>query len=236
MAIDPKNLPGGKPDSNDKINYSETRVLKGKETVREFENTLKELDEGVDKLHHQYDLFFNGSRRRPPWEERIALDRLARKLRRMNVKRTIDSFRLASVVSKYVMRLELWNKSMKLAEEGQKLPGWSQVRRTDLVPEQHTTIPPEKKKPAEPRAKGVASSAATLGGKNGGGETERLFNMYVAARKKTGQDVSKLNIDKFAGMLDKQTKSLVSKNKCKSVSYRVEIREGKVALKAKPVR
>ena len=64
-------------------------------------------------------------------------------------------------------------------------------------------------------------------------EMRKVFNSYVAARKKVGDDVSTADFEKFRGALVKQTRALIDSGKATAVSYRVEIADGKVAIKAK---
>jgi hypothetical protein len=65
---------------------------------------------------------------------------------------------------------------------------------------------------------------------------ERLLESYLDAARACGQDVKGLTAKKLQAVVDKQTAALRKQLGCKDVSFRVTVQDGKVKLKASPVR
>ena len=61
---------------------------------------------------------------------------------------------------------------------------------------------------------------------------ERLYQAFVQAKAKTGEDTHKLSPAGFKEFVRKKTKDLQEKQKCQNVEYVVEVIAGHVKLKA----
>ena len=64
-------------------------------------------------------------------------------------------------------------------------------------------------------------------------ELRKVFNSFVAAKRKCGQDVSEGAFEGFKQKLGAQSQQIISSGKGSAVSYRIEVQDGKVAIKAK---
>jgi hypothetical protein len=68
----------------------------------------------------------------------------------------------------------------------------------------------------------------------GDAQLRQLYDVYVAAKKRCNEDVSRLSYDAVAKSVAKQVPELMAKHKAKSVEFEVVIRDGKAVLKAVP--
>lgn len=63
-----------------------------------------------------------------------------------------------------------------------------------------------------------------------------LFDQFVSAKRECGEDTSRLTYQRFVAKLDRNRAALMSRYKCSDVRFDVATRDGKVTLKATPIR
>jgi hypothetical protein len=63
-----------------------------------------------------------------------------------------------------------------------------------------------------------------------------VYDQYVATRKQCGEAIDNLTFDKFLVTLRKTRDQIVEKQGVKSVRFAVQVKEGKAALKAQPIK
>lgn len=215
------------------VNYNEVRVVTNKDT-EQFEKLLNQLQDKIRKTKRQYELWFYGTEDTPPHEMRVELDRFVRLTRVKQPKRTADQFRMAQVLSQYQTLADLWDKTQRKMEEGGKAPWMAKMRRSPLdeLREANEKRQEEAREASRRSKRKQGSYVAKIGADGSDDDFRKVFNSYVAARKKTG-DAAAADYEKFKAKLAKQTKSLIDSGKARAVSYRVEVQDGKVAIKAK---
>ena len=64
----------------------------------------------------------------------------------------------------------------------------------------------------------------------------KVFEEFIAMKKKCGEPTASLTFDKFKTKLEKNRSELIAKHGCKQVRFQVYIKDGKAALKATPVK
>ena len=221
--------PGATGPTKPKVDYTQVRTIADPEKER-TDRLIVELEELMRQVQREYDLWFNGTQQKPPYELRNKLDTHVRLLRAKLPKRVADQFRIGTVLSKYAVRAELWDKSVRKQEEGGFAPWMSQSRRNpldDLRDENEKRQEEAKEKQKTPYLARITAPEQDVD------EMRKVFNSYVAAKKKVGDDISGADFDKFRTALVKQSKQLIDSGKASAVSYRIEIQDGKVAIKAK---
>lgn len=68
------------------------------------------------------------------------------------------------------------------------------------------------------------------------GYFRKVFDDFVALKKKCGESTASLTFTKFAGKLRKNRDALIAKHGCKEVKFQVYVKDGKAALKATPLK
>ena len=234
MPPEPPKKPGkGGPPAPEaqkkKVDYTQVRVLGDPEQER-TDRLIAELQDMMRAVRREYDLWFNGTNPKPPYEMRNKLDTHVRLLRVRLPKRTADQFRIGTVLQQYQSLAEHWDKSSRKQEEGGFAPWMAQSRKSPL----DALRDENEKREEEARQKQKTPYLARITApEQDVDEMRKVFNSYVAAKKKVGEDVSGADFEKFRTVLVKQTKQLIDSGKAAAVSYRVEIQDGKVAIKAK---
>ena len=239
MAVDKKSAqakrggPGKGP-----VDYKSLRILQS-EQVQKYEESIRELNEAIDKVKLAYHLYFIGTHKKFPREERAKLDRLALQSQQNMPTRTMERFRMQTALIRYTHFCEMWDKSIRKLEAGETVPWVAISRKAELEDEENT-------------ARAAAAAAASPAASNGRGESSpaltrlthpmeeqdevrKIYTSYVAARKKVG-DRGEVSFEKFQAAITKQTETLLSKVQASAVQYRVEIVDNKVAIKAKPIK
>jgi hypothetical protein len=63
-----------------------------------------------------------------------------------------------------------------------------------------------------------------------------VYEAYIATRKQCGEPIDNLNFDKFGLTLRKTRDQIIDKQGVKTVRFSVQVKEGKAALKAQPIK
>jgi len=224
-----------------RVDYSRLRIQKTQDQVN-AEELLERLDKELDRVKLQYQLYFIGTISKPPYDDRVKLDRLARFCRQNIPTRTQERFRMHNLLTKVANYTELWDKTVKNIEEGKTI-AWVPITLRAEEAEEEATAASGNGKPAGPKpasTNGKESSGYLAVLKNPLDPTEqpevlKVFNSYVAARTKVDATTKQLSFEVFQQALAKQVQAILLKD-ATAVQFRIEIAEGRVSLKARPVK
>ena len=169
---------------------------------------LDELSDAIDQLRHAYEKYFAGIERIEPQQARQKVKRMINQLRAKRFNNTASRFRFQSLQARLVTFESHWNRLCRQIEEG--------TFKRDLIRAQR-----HQARHAKPASKPEAPSAV-----------DRLHKEFQDACQKVGQKKG-ISIDALQRTIDKQTKAIKSKYGCKDVHFSVDVKEGKVVLKAK---
>lgn len=197
------------------------------------DEALTIFEESLRKLKIQYDLFFLGIRKLPPSEDRRRLENLVQDLGRSRMRENAARFRYNTLLARYNQFKELWNRQMREREEGPL-----DFRRRAAAMAEGDVPPPS----TEPDAPSVAPSTVT--GRGGesyvrvsdgseAGAARILFEQITEAQEKLGK--SGLSLQQVEKLVASQMEMMRSRHSVQDVGFRVEIVDGKVKLKAKPL-
>ena len=203
------------------------------------EEDLAKIEEGIFKLQKEWDRFFSGQERKAPFEARQRLDRLVRRYIGVELRNNIERFRFQSLTAKYNTLSDLWNRKLRAIEEGRPLSSvqLKHVREAEAEATATASAPA-----AAPSAgsRSMQSSAparaevrlSTLREDEQG--VKDLYEQFRAARASVGE--SEVKFESFRKLIAQQRSRLLEEKDAVAVDFRVALQDGKVALKAKPVR
>ncbi|HEU4400462.1 MAG TPA: MXAN_5187 C-terminal domain-containing protein [Candidatus Polarisedimenticolia bacterium] len=221
-----------------------------------FEEELQRIDQDIRKLKIQYDLYFIGSNPKPPTDQRDAIDKMLKKYQGVHIKSLAERFLYNSLVNKFNAFSELWNKAMRVREEGARVhPLAARAAHQAALAENGGSHGGRAKGGARPAAPGdsggsnglrpaAAARAARHKGRPeetwrvpaGGGNEAMLKNLYqsfIAAKASVG-DEKKPTYDAFAREIARQTATLKGKVNCEAIDFKIDCKDNRVSLKAKP--
>jgi hypothetical protein len=102
-------------------------------------------------------------------------------------------------------------------------------------------LPPARPQAAPPPPRTpVAAAAPAPPAANGAGDEDahwrEVYDQYIATRRQCGEPIDNLTFEKFGVTLRKTRDQLTEKHGATAVRFSVQIKEGKAALKAQPVK
>jgi len=189
-------------------------------TSAKIENDLASLEAGLRQLEAEYNMFFAGRLPRPPWETRSRVDALLKRLDRNPPGNYGDRFRLQSLQARHGSFVDLWDRGLRAREEGR--PG----------PFNHER--PAAAAPDEPRKKDrVVHATSFHDPMQEMDKVQELYERLTDARREQGDEA--VPFHRFAELVRSQVSTLQKKGKT-DVAFRVAIKDGKVALTARPLK
>jgi hypothetical protein len=182
----------------------------------ELEADIVRLESGIRQLKIQYDMFFAGSIPKQPHELRAEIEKLIKRYSNAPIRKYAARFHFNSLVSRFNSLSELWAKTIRTLEEGDR--------------------------PAPAVADRVVAGEQIFARctiKDPAGESAHLKVLHarlLEARKKSGADSGKLSFEAFVRSVSAQAGKLREKTGCDKVELRVIMQDRKVVVKARPGR
>jgi hypothetical protein len=185
----------------------------------EFNRELTALEGDLKRLESEYNMYFAGRLKRPPWETRARVEATVKRLDRTSINNYGARFRFTTLQTRFSRFVDLWDRALRAREEGRPGP---------LMHPRHTE--PPKPDPLEDRIVKVETfhDPTTEDDK-----VRALYDSFVKARQAAGQE--RVAYDKFATLVSTQVRALKDKGGT-DVAFRVAIKDGKVALTARALR
>jgi len=164
-------------------------------------------------LEREYEQWFSGALPTPPWDTQKKCERIVREYNR-NPPRNLSEQTIFSMhQAKFNTYMEMWNRRMRLKEEGKLPTGRSE--RSKRVPQ-----------PTAPREPGA-------GGGGGDDHYRKVFESYVAAKQQAGEATGKIKFESFKSALKKQADQLKASRGIQNVNFGVSVKDGKVSVVAR---
>jgi hypothetical protein len=182
------------------------------EDPKEFDRQLDQLENGIVLLKREVEIYLAGASKKPPTDSQAKLDKAIKRYYGAQGLSYAQRFRYNTLLAKFNSYNELWNKQLRLKEEG-RLPIGAPV-----------PSPPPARAPHRPPAHAPENPM------------ERVFKDYIRTRETTGEGSPQMNFDGFAQILAKQREALIGKYHCKDVQFYVTVEDGKTKLKARPLK
>jgi hypothetical protein len=204
-----------------------------------IEEDLAKIEEGTFKLQKEWERFFSGQERKAPFEAKRRLEHLIRRYLGVEIRNNVERFRFQTLTAKYNTLSDMWNRKLRAIEEGRPLSS-SQVKQVREVAAEDTAATSV---PEEPPADGSINGEplpplravvrlSTLREDEEG--VKELYEQFRTARVSAGQP--EVKFESFRKLITQQRDRLLQEKDAVAVDFRIALQDGKVALKAKPVR
>jgi hypothetical protein len=208
-----------------------------------IEEDLARLEKALRQLQIDWEKFFGGVERRPPTDQRTRVEAMLRKYASAEIRNSTLRFRYQGLQARYNTFNELWNKKLRALEEGRPISPRAGAR----------TAPPALDPEPSPLAEAAAEAAAAADraearaaraeaaravriqdpGRDRAA-VESLFQAFLEERRKTGESTA-VRYESFEKLISQQAQRLSSERGAQAIDFRLETKDGKVALKAKVV-
>jgi hypothetical protein len=183
------------------------------------EEHLNRLEEDVRRLKVEFDIYFNGAAKRPPYDTKGRVETLIKRLADERTLTFAQRYHYNSLVARYTSFLQLWRRTMQEREEGRTQ---SSTRHAARLPESAAEVEPSTFVCADPRR-----DVATV---------KNLFEAFVEAKRRCGEPADELSFARFHRMIAEKSEALKERAGCERVHFSVAVEEGRVAFKAKAER
>jgi hypothetical protein len=190
---------------------------------------LDQLATSIRQLQARWDMYFSGVEKRPPNEAHARVEKVIREYDRSVIRNNADRFRLQGLVSRFNTLNELWQKRLRAREEGRAfgLHG----RQAAVAP----APPPRPEPEAPPRPGGSGGEFRVGDAERDGAAVRALYDRFVEERQRTGEGAAPA-YESFRELIGKQTAKILGAKGARAVDFRLDTKDGRVALKAKVVK
>ena len=175
---------------------------------------LGRLEEDVRRLKVEFDIYFNGAAKRPPYDTKSRVDTLIKRLADDRTLTFAQRYRYNSLVARYNSFLQLWRRTMQDREEG----------RGPAARHERTGREPESAAPQTFVCADARTEVATV---------KSLFETLVEAKRQCGEATEDLSFARFHRMITEKAEALKTRAGCDRVHFSVGVTEGRVSFKAK---
>ena len=188
------------------------------------------LERSFRQLQIEWEKFFGGVEKKPPTDLRARVEALIKKYAYAEIRNNGERFRYQTLSSRYATFNELWNKRVRAIEERRPIGIHGVYERK--------VAPPPVYAPPPPAARAAGSGSGEVRVKDPGGDAaavRSLFDRFLEARKAAGE-AAPVKFESFQKIISQQAARILSEKGAQAVDFRLETKDGKVSLKAKPVK
>ena len=177
---------------------------------------LKRLEEDIRRLKIEFDIYFNGAAKRPPYDTKSRVETL---LKRLGDDRTLtfaQRYLFNSLTARYTSFRELWRRTMQGREEGRDA---AQAARASARDEASHT-----------------NSSATFICDDAHKDVptvKQLYDALIEAKMKCGEPTDDLSFPRFHHLIATKTDNLKERTGCDRVRFSIDVEGGRVSFKAK---
>lgn len=181
-----------------------------------IDEQLVRLEDDVRKLKVEFDIYFNGSSKRPPYDTKGRVETLIKRLADERQLTFAQRYHYNSLVARYTSFRDLWRRTIQDREEG----------RGSF---QRGTAKKEKDAPtaAERTTFVCADAQADVP------TVKNLYDTLIEAKRQCGERVDDFTFAQFHRMIAQKTETLKERLGCERVRYSVGLEGGRVQFKAK---
>jgi hypothetical protein len=184
-----------------------------------LEEEIKKLKAEMERLKFEYNQFFAGNRKLPPYKERSDFEKKLKELSKRKFFTHGPKYMIETLIASYNSYASLWEKIMREIEEGRYVRGKGWVGKDEMMKD---SVPVSVKEPVKEEKK----------------EDEHLSRVYeeYCELKNTLEGRVTIDREKFVRQLKETEKKLKMEKGCKKVEFRVVVEDGKAKIKVIPVK
>ncbi len=197
------------------------------------------LEKQIRLLQIEWEKFFGGVERKPPNDLKTRVEALVRRYANAELRNNTERFRYQNLSARYNTFSELWSKRLRALEEGRPMGlHGAQLHQVVAPPPPPPPSPPSPTEAAAARAALRAAGSSEVRVKDpaaDAGAVRALFDRFLAAREAAGEPGA-VKFESFQKVITQQAARILTEKGAQAVDFRLETKDGKVSLKARPVR
>ena len=199
-----------------------------------LEDELARLEHRIVQLRIQFDLFFSGALPKPPLDARDDLDKVIKRLGSAREMKLAQRFLYNTLLNRWNIFSELWNKRLQAREEGVRTPALVRRRTAAQGGAQSASASstPAAKGPAAQDRRLLARTSIT-NAVDSEGSLKAFYRSFLEARQENGEGKVP-SFERFRQEIERHLQTIRQKVSCERVDFRLYLENNKVALKARP--
>lgn len=180
------------------------------------DDKLTRLEEDIRRLKIEYDTFFNGASKRPPYDTKARVETVIKRLGDDRTLSFAQRYRYNALGSRYNSFRDLWRRTLQGREEGRDAGATARASAKEQAVADFK------------RANFVCDDAHK--------DVELVKNLYsalVEAKKVCGEPVEDFSFPRFHRLIASQADGLKERLGCERVSFSIDVEGGRVSFKAR---
>jgi hypothetical protein len=177
---------------------------------------LTRLEDDIRRLKVEFDIYFNGAAKRPPYDTKSRVETLFKRLGDDRALTYAQRYRYNSLASRYNAFRDLWRRTMQGREEGRDPISAARANVKEEIGklhESHTFVCVDAHK-----------EVATI---------KNLYDSLVEAKRKCGEPTEDFSFPRFHRLIASKADGLKERFGCEGVTFSVAVEAGRVSFKAR---
>ena len=175
---------------------------------------LSRLEEDIRRLRIEFDIFFNGASKRPPYDTKGRVETIMKRLGDDRSLTYAQRFRFNSLAARYNSFRELWRRTMQGREEGRDAMSAARIG--------------AKQENVESNKSFICDDAHR--------DVQLVKNLYeslIEAKRNCGEPIENFSFPRFHRLVASKADGLKEKFGCKRVEFLVAVEGGHVSFRAR---
>lgn len=178
---------------------------------------LARLEEDIRRLKIEFDIFFNGATKRPPYDTKNRVESVIKRIADDRTLSFAQRYYYNSLVARFTAFRELWRRSMQGREEGRDAFSHARATHRAEVIGENTE-----------RSMFVCDDAH-----KDVGTVRQLYDALIEAKQACGEPTGDLSFPRFHHLIATRTDKLKETLGCDRVRFSIGVEDGRVNFKAK---
>jgi hypothetical protein len=185
-----------------------------------IDDQLTRLEEDMRRLKIEYDIYFNGASKRPPYDTKSRVETVIKRLGDDRTLNFAQRYRYNALTARYNSFRELWRRTIQGREEGRDAAANS--RASSRVSSS-----------VEARKQTSESTFVCSDARDDVGTVKEIYDALIEAKRKCGEPTDDLSFPRFHRLIATKTDNLKEHLGCHSVRFSIDVEDGRVNFKAK---
>lgn len=177
---------------------------------------LTRLEDDIRRLRIEFDIFFNGAAKRPPYDTKGRVETLLKRLGDDRALTFAQRYRYNTLAARYNAFRDLWRRTMQGREEGR---------------DPASTARAQAKKEMAVEAESVSIVCADA--HKDLDVVKTLYASLLEAKQRCGEPTDGFSFPRFHRLVAQKADGVKEKSGCKRVRFSVAVEDGHVSFKAK---
>jgi hypothetical protein len=192
---------------------NKTQAVDNQPTVEE---QLAHLEEDLRRLKIEFDIYFNGGAKRPPYDTKNRVETLIKRLGDDRTLNFAQRYHYNSLAARYHSFREMWRRTIQGREEGRDSASAARAQ----MHAEHSRIEDPSIFVCDDAHKDVQT-------------VRHIFEALVEAKRKCGEPTEDLSFPRFHHLIATKTDKLKENLGCDRVRFSIDVQDGRVSFKAK---